>query len=350
MVKDLGHVSPPSPLPNRPQKNPVFTLRSPRPHGRPTTSPVFESQNWKEEVPPRPPSPPSSCSKPSESQSVLTPPNLFVQHRRGQRVSNMTGLFVATVYCCLRCDATGVRRPYSSHRVCVLNCTQLCSFVGFEEEVPSDIPHPRPPPPPSSGTADPGVVKQDKSSGGSVDTTQTRSDPQRVRRSSGERPIGAAKGKQPNTEALCQTPHPPSLLKDKSACYLTPPPCESNALVKATVRIVSATFGAELAMDFEATLGRVLPARVEHALRMTVLLLQERAAVLRRMVQSLLPHLLVGCILPAEESAKCHSLIALGGCTCLGLQGRPYFAARDEMVGCLRAWRCTVSRSGITAQ
>ena len=26
---------------------------------------------------------------------------------------------------------------------------------------------------------------------------------------SGERPIGAAKGKQPNTEALCQTPPPP---------------------------------------------------------------------------------------------------------------------------------------------
>ena len=60
-----------------------------------------------------------------------------------------------------------------------------------------------------SGTADPGVVKQDKSSGGSVDTTETRSGPQRVRMSSGERPIGAAKGKQPDTEALCQPPPPP---------------------------------------------------------------------------------------------------------------------------------------------
>ena len=59
---------------------------------------------------------------------------------------------------------------------------------------------------PSSGQPTPGVVKQDKSSGGSVDTTKTRSDPQGVRMSSGERPIGAAKGKQPNTEALCQTP------------------------------------------------------------------------------------------------------------------------------------------------
>ena len=57
-----------------------------------------------------------------------------------------------------------------------------------------------------SGTADPGVVKQDKSSRGSVDTTKTCSGPQRVRMSSGERPIGAAKGKQSDTEALCQTP------------------------------------------------------------------------------------------------------------------------------------------------
>ena len=61
---------------------------------------------------------------------------------------------------------------------------------------------------PVSGTAEPGVVKQDKSSGGSIDTTKTRSDPQRVRMSSGGRPIGAAKGKQPNIEALCQTPRP----------------------------------------------------------------------------------------------------------------------------------------------
>ena len=34
---------------------------------------------------------------------------------------------------------------------------------------------------PVSGTADPGVVKQDKSSRGSVDTTKTRSGPQRVK-------------------------------------------------------------------------------------------------------------------------------------------------------------------------
>ena len=61
---------------------------------------------------------------------------------------------------------------------------------------------------PVSGTAEPGVVKQDKASRGSVDTTKTRSDPQRVRMSSGERPIGAAKGKRSDTEALCQPPPP----------------------------------------------------------------------------------------------------------------------------------------------
>ena len=59
---------------------------------------------------------------------------------------------------------------------------------------------------PSPGRPTPGVVKQDKPSGGSVDTTKTRSDPQRVWMCSGERPIGAAKGKQPDTEASCQSP------------------------------------------------------------------------------------------------------------------------------------------------
>ena len=63
---------------------------------------------------------------------------------------------------------------------------------------------------PSPGQPTPGVVKQDKSSGGSVDTTKTRSGPQRVRMSSTERPIGAAKGKPSDTEALCQTPPPPT--------------------------------------------------------------------------------------------------------------------------------------------
>ena len=42
-----------------------------------------------------------------------------------------------------------------------------------------------------------------------VDTTKTRSDPGRVERCSVERPIGAAKSNQPNTEAVCLPPPPP---------------------------------------------------------------------------------------------------------------------------------------------
>ena len=56
---------------------------------------------------------------------------------------------------------------------------------------------------PSPGQPTPGVVKQDKSSGGFVDTTKTRSHPQSVGMSGGERPMGAARGKQSDTEALC---------------------------------------------------------------------------------------------------------------------------------------------------
>ena len=63
---------------------------------------------------------------------------------------------------------------------------------------------------PVSGTADPRVVKQDKSSGGSVDTTRQTSDPQRVGQFSDERPVGAAKGKQLSTKASCHPP-PPSV-------------------------------------------------------------------------------------------------------------------------------------------
>ena len=61
---------------------------------------------------------------------------------------------------------------------------------------------------PVSGTADPGVVKQDKSSGGSVDTTRQSSDPQRDGLCRGERPVGAAKGKQLFNKASCHpAPH-----------------------------------------------------------------------------------------------------------------------------------------------
>ena len=76
---------------------------------------------------------------------------------------------------------------------------------------------------PSPGWPTPGVVKQDKSSGGSVDTTKTRSGPQRVRMSSGERPIDAAKGKYLNTEALCQPPPSPRPFQRRPAAASSGP-------------------------------------------------------------------------------------------------------------------------------
>ena len=65
---------------------------------------------------------------------------------------------------------------------------------------------------PVCGTADPRSSQTDKSSGGSVDTTKTRSDPQRVGMCKGERPIGTARGKQPDTRGLVPTPPPPQRL------------------------------------------------------------------------------------------------------------------------------------------
>ena len=74
---------------------------------------------------------------------------------------------------------------------------------------------------PVSGTADPGVVKQDKSSRGSVGTIKTRSHPQRVRMCKGERPIGAAKGKQSNPMASCPPPPPPHTPQATQMCSLS---------------------------------------------------------------------------------------------------------------------------------
>ena len=63
---------------------------------------------------------------------------------------------------------------------------------------------------PVSGTAEPGVVKQDNSSRGSVDTTKPCWDPQRVGLYSGERPIGAANGKRQTNQHHGLVPNPPS--------------------------------------------------------------------------------------------------------------------------------------------
>ena len=64
---------------------------------------------------------------------------------------------------------------------------------------------------PSPRQLTPGVVKQDKSSRGSVDTLKQNQNTfgPTGGQNGGERPIGAANGKQPNTAALCPPPPPP---------------------------------------------------------------------------------------------------------------------------------------------
>ena len=88
---------------------------------------------------------------------------------------------------------------------------------------------------PSPGRPTPGVVKQDTSSGGSFDTTKTRSGPQRVGMCSGERPIGAAKGKQSDTKALCQPPPP---LSNAPAYVVHHPPVRCGSAGRHAMRLL----------------------------------------------------------------------------------------------------------------
>ena len=103
------------------------------------------------------------------------------------------------------------------------------------------------------------VVKQDTSSRGCFDTTKTRLGPQRVRMSSGERPIGAAKGKQPNTEALCQPPPPPSLRKIILPMHT--PACTSQRSSRQTQRGLGACIWVHLVngMGSSPSLGQLSP-------------------------------------------------------------------------------------------
>ena len=110
------------------------------------------------------------------------------------------------VLCCERLSHEGQCSPHFIRRATAHRSSVAARwrYRGLPEHefLSARSPDPRRPPPPPT----PGVVKQDKSSGGSVDTTKTRSDPQRVRMSSGEGPIGTAKGKQTNTMAPCPPP------------------------------------------------------------------------------------------------------------------------------------------------
>ena len=118
-------------------------------------------------------------------------------------------MWVITGKQCWRCGMIRER----GCRVQVLAHTQVCIRMHLFNGTGNS---------PSLGQPTPGGVKQDKSSRGSVDTTKTRSGPRRVTMSGGERPIGAAKGTQSDTEALCQAPPPPAQ-SDRHPLPNTPP-------------------------------------------------------------------------------------------------------------------------------
>ena len=84
--------------------------------------------------------------------------------------------------------------------------SMLVSANPWTRSVHLDAPGQRHGQQPVSESADPGVVNQDKSSRGSVDTTKRRSDPRRVGMHNGERPMGAANDNPTNHTASCQTP------------------------------------------------------------------------------------------------------------------------------------------------
>ena len=89
---------------------------------------------------------------------------------------------------------------------------------------------------------------------------------------------------------------------------------------------------AKLALDYEAFVGRALPASPDHRLRGTRLPLGERAQILRKAMGLAERHLEAGTLLSGAPLGRCRSLLPLGGRVCAGLSARPYFAARPEVM------------------
>ena len=89
---------------------------------------------------------------------------------------------------------------------------------------------------------------------------------------------------------------------------------------------------AELALDYEAFVGRALPASPDHRLRGTRLPLGERVQVVRNAVGRAERHLAAGALLGGAPPGRCRSLPPLGGRVCAALSARPYFAARHEVM------------------
>ena len=84
---------------------------------------------------------------------------------------------------------------------------------------------------------------------------------------------------------------------------------------------------AELALDYEAFVGRATPASPDHRLRGTRLPLGDLAQVLRKAVGLAERHVAAGALLGGAPVRRCRSLLHPGGRVSAGLSARPYFAA-----------------------
>ena len=90
--------------------------------------------------------------------------------------------------------------------------------------------------------------------------------------------------------------------------------------------------GDELALDYEAFVGRALPASPDDRLRGTRLPLGDRAQVLRKAAGLVERHLVAGTLLCGAPLGRCRSLLHLGGRVCARLSAHPFFAARHEVM------------------
>ena len=88
----------------------------------------------------------------------------------------------------------------------------------------------------------------------------------------------------------------------------------------------------ELALDFEAHLGRAMPAAQGHDLQGISLSLHERGRVLRSALAVLEKHVVQGVVAPGPMVVCCRSLVPMGAGLMAGLRCRPYFTQRDEMI------------------
>ena len=88
----------------------------------------------------------------------------------------------------------------------------------------------------------------------------------------------------------------------------------------------------ELAMDFEARAGRALPSAPQARFRGLCLSLRERGRVLRLAVGHLQKLVVAGSLLPAQAQTRCGALVPLEGPQLCGLNRRPYFNRRKEMI------------------